>query len=198
MVAPSRNVKAGHGTTSAHEIPDKLYFKIGEVAELVGVQTHVLRYWEKEIPFIRPTKTASNQRRYRRRDVEMFLEIRRLLHNERYTLAGARRRLMGGDRWQEGGGDEATTSPPVEKPRAAAPAPAPPSPPRASVAVAASPAAAAAAPKAPPVAQAQAGKPDRQLALGFAAVADDQRLSRVRARVKAGLEELIRLAGEEP
>ena len=80
------------------EIPDKLYFKIGEVAQLVGVQAHVLRYWEKEIPFIRPGKTASNQRRYRRRDVEVFREVRRLLHQERYTLAGARRRLTSGER----------------------------------------------------------------------------------------------------
>jgi DNA-binding transcriptional MerR regulator len=77
-------------------IPDKLYFKIGEVAQLVGVQAHVLRYWEKEIPSIRPGKTTSNQRRYRRRDVEAFREVRRLLHQERYTLAGARRRLMTG------------------------------------------------------------------------------------------------------
>ncbi len=80
------------------EIPEKLYFKIGEVAALVGVQAHVLRYWEKEIPFIRPGKTTSNQRRYRRRDVEVFREIRRLLHQERYTLAGARRRLVTGER----------------------------------------------------------------------------------------------------
>ena len=77
------------------DIPDRLYFKIGEVAALVGVETHVLRYWEKEIPSIRPTKTPSNQRRYRRRDVETFREIRRLLYEERYTLAGARRRLSG-------------------------------------------------------------------------------------------------------
>lgn len=83
------------------ELPEKLYFKIGEVAQLVGVQTHVLRYWEKEVPLIRPGKTASNQRRYRRKDVELFREIRRLLHEERYTLAGARRRLAAGGRPQE-------------------------------------------------------------------------------------------------
>jgi DNA-binding transcriptional MerR regulator len=75
------------------EIPDKIYFKIGEVAELVGVHTHVLRYWEKEVPAIRPTKSASKQRRYRRRDVETFLEISRLLYSEGYTLAGARKHL---------------------------------------------------------------------------------------------------------
>ena len=81
--------------TPAEPIPDKLYFKIGEVAQLVGVQAHVLRYWEKEVPSVRPSKSSSNQRRYRRRDVEVFREIRRLLYEERYTLAGARRRLGG-------------------------------------------------------------------------------------------------------
>lgn len=74
-------------------IPEKLYFKIGEVSQLVGVETHVLRYWEKEVPSIRPGKSVSNQRRYRRKDVEAFREIRKLLHQDRYTLAGARRQL---------------------------------------------------------------------------------------------------------
>jgi DNA-binding transcriptional MerR regulator len=84
-------------------IPDKLYFKIGEVAQLVGVQAHVLRYWEKEVPALRPGKSASNQRRYRRKDVEIFREIKRLLHQERYTLAGARRRIMTGDTSRDDG-----------------------------------------------------------------------------------------------
>ena len=75
-------------------IPNKLYFKIGEVSRLVGVETHVLRYWEKEISMIRPGKTQSNQRRYRFKDVELFREIRRLLYEERYTLAGAKHRLF--------------------------------------------------------------------------------------------------------
>jgi DNA-binding transcriptional MerR regulator len=95
------------------EIPDKLYFKIGEVAELVGVQAHVLRYWEKEVSAIRPSKSASKQRRYRRRDVEIFREIRRLLYQERYTLAGAKKRLFGGEARE----DEAT---PDAAPEAAA------------------------------------------------------------------------------
>jgi len=85
-------------------IPDKLYFKIGEVARLVGVHAHVLRYWEKEVPAIRPGKSVSNQRRYRHRDVELFREIHRLLYAEKYTLAGARRRLWGsGEASGEGG-----------------------------------------------------------------------------------------------
>lgn len=78
-------------------IPNKLYFKIGEVSQLVGVRAHVLRYWEKEISSIRPSKSASNQRRYRRKDVEVFREVKRLLHEERYTLAGARKRLLNKD-----------------------------------------------------------------------------------------------------
>jgi DNA-binding transcriptional MerR regulator len=78
-------------------IPDKLYFKIGEVSALVGVRAHVLRYWEKEVPMVRPGKSASNQRRYRHRDVEIFREIKRLLEDERYTLAGAKKRIMSGE-----------------------------------------------------------------------------------------------------
>lgn len=80
------------------DLPDKLYFKIGEVAKLVGVKPYVLRYWETEFPMIRPGKTRSRHRLYRRRDVEALLEIKRLLHNERYTIEGAKRRLKGGAR----------------------------------------------------------------------------------------------------
>ncbi len=81
-------------------IPDKRYFKIGEVAGIVGVQPHVLRYWEKELPFVRPDKTASNQRRFRRKDVETLVEVERLLREESYTLAGVRKRMSrrGGSR----------------------------------------------------------------------------------------------------
>ena len=75
------------------ELPDKLYFKIGEVAKIVGVKPYVLRYWETEFPNIRPGKTRSRHRLYRRRDVEALLEIKRLLHNERYTIEGAKRHL---------------------------------------------------------------------------------------------------------
>lgn len=80
-------------TAGAPELPDKLYFKIGEVAKLVGVKPYVLRYWETEFSVIRPGKTRSQHRLYRRRDVEALLEIKRLLHNERYTIEGAKRRL---------------------------------------------------------------------------------------------------------
>ena len=78
---------------SEPELPDKLYFKIGEVAKLVGVKPYVLRYWETEFSVVRPGKTRSSHRLYRRRDVETLLEIRRLLYGERYTIEGAKRRL---------------------------------------------------------------------------------------------------------
>src|SRR4029453_8926657 len=78
---------------SEPELPDKLYFKIGEVARLVGVKPYVLRYWETEFSILRPGKTRSRHRLYRRKDVETLLEIRRLLYAERYTIEGAKRRL---------------------------------------------------------------------------------------------------------
>lgn len=74
-------------------LPDRLYFRIGEVAQLLGVKPYVLRYWESEFNLVRPVKTDTHQRRYRRKDVETLLEIRRLLYTERYTIEGARRRL---------------------------------------------------------------------------------------------------------
>ena len=81
--------------TGAPELPDKLYFKIGEVARIVGVKPYVLRYWETEFAIIRPGKTRSRHRLYRRRDVEALLEIKRLLHQERYTIEGAKKHLKG-------------------------------------------------------------------------------------------------------
>jgi DNA-binding transcriptional MerR regulator len=80
------------------ELPDKLYFKIGEVARLVGVKPYVLRYWETEFSIVRPGKTRSKHRLYRRKDVETLFEIRRLLYAERYTIEGAKRRLREGGR----------------------------------------------------------------------------------------------------
>ena len=83
---------------TAVELPDRLYFKIGEVARLVGVKPYVLRYWESEFSVLRPGKTRSRHRLYRRKDVETLLEIRRLLYAEGYTIAGAKRRLREGAR----------------------------------------------------------------------------------------------------
>jgi len=81
------------------KIPNRLFFRIGDVSELSGVEPYVLRFWEGEFPTLSPKKTSSGQRQYRRKDVETILEIKRLLYDERYTIAGARRRLreLGGD-----------------------------------------------------------------------------------------------------
>jgi DNA-binding transcriptional MerR regulator len=75
------------------EIPDKLYFRIGEVSRLAGVKQYVLRYWETEFPALTPKKSGSNHRLYRRKDVELVLEIKRLLYEKRYTIEGARNLL---------------------------------------------------------------------------------------------------------
>lgn len=75
-------------------IPDKLYFRIGEVAQLVGVDAHVLRYWESEFR-MKPHRSASGQRLYRKQDLSRFLRVKHLLHDEGYTIAGARKVLAG-------------------------------------------------------------------------------------------------------
>ncbi len=75
------------------DIPDKLFFKIGEVCDIVAVQAHVLRYWETEFTMLQPQKNRSGQRNYRRRDVEMALRIKQLLYDEGFTIAGAKRKL---------------------------------------------------------------------------------------------------------
>jgi DNA-binding transcriptional MerR regulator len=74
-------------------LPDKLYFKIGEVSKLAGVPPYVLRFWENEFTAIRPKRTPSGQRLYRKTDVETILQIRHLLHEKKYTIKGARQRL---------------------------------------------------------------------------------------------------------
>ncbi|MFQ5694212.1 MAG: MerR family transcriptional regulator [Nitrospinota bacterium] len=80
---------------SRPDIPDKLFFKIGEVAEIAQTKPHVLRYWETEFGILKPVKNPSGQRVYRKRDVEVVLEIKRLLHEERFTIAGAKKQLAG-------------------------------------------------------------------------------------------------------
>ena len=75
------------------EIPDKLYFKIGEVSELLGVEPYVLRYWETEFPTLSPKKSGTGHRLYRRKDVELLLRIKHLLYEKRFTIEGARQAL---------------------------------------------------------------------------------------------------------
>jgi DNA-binding transcriptional MerR regulator len=75
------------------KIPDKLFFKIGEVSKLAGVEQHVLRYWEDEFDALEPKKNKSGQRFYEKKDVELILKIQRLLYLERYTIAGAKKKM---------------------------------------------------------------------------------------------------------
>ncbi len=75
------------------EIPDKLYFRIGEVAGLLSVEPYVLRYWESEFPSLAPKKSGTGQRLYRRKDVELLLKIKHLLYEKRFTIEGARQWL---------------------------------------------------------------------------------------------------------
>ncbi|MGD0832158.1 MAG: MerR family transcriptional regulator [Terracidiphilus sp.] len=82
----------------APEIPDRLYFKIGDVARICGVETYVLRFWETQFPQLKPNKSGTGQRLYRRRDVEFAVKIKQLVHTEGYTLAGARQLLEQGNR----------------------------------------------------------------------------------------------------
>ena len=79
---------------SAISIPEKIFFKIGEVCDIVDVQAHVLRYWETEFPMLSPQKNRSGQRSYRRRDVEIALRIKELLYDDLYTIAGAKKKLQ--------------------------------------------------------------------------------------------------------
>src|SRR4030067_120582 len=80
-------------TKSEVSIPDKLFYKIGEVSRIVGVEPYVLRYWETEFPFLKPRKNKSGQRVYVKKDLELILEIKRLLYQERYTIEGVRKRF---------------------------------------------------------------------------------------------------------
>jgi DNA-binding transcriptional MerR regulator len=81
------------GFAPAQEIPDKLYFRIGEVAKLAGIKPYVLRFWETEFPGLGPKKSGTGHRLFRRKDVELVLEIKRLLYEKRFTIEGARKFL---------------------------------------------------------------------------------------------------------
>ena len=79
---------------SSPEIPDKLYFKIGEVSDLLGVEPYVLRYWETEFSVLSPKKSGTGHRLYRRKDVELLLRIKYLLYEKKFTIEGARQSLQ--------------------------------------------------------------------------------------------------------
>jgi DNA-binding transcriptional MerR regulator len=80
--------------SAAVPVPDKLFFRIGEVADLTGVPPYVLRYWESEFKLLRPRKNHAGQRVYRKQDIELVLRIKRLLYDDRLTLEGAKKRLL--------------------------------------------------------------------------------------------------------
>ncbi|MBF8304935.1 MAG: transcriptional regulator, MerR family [Acidobacteria bacterium] len=108
LSAAGDSLMAGMGKNPlSAEITDKLYYPIREVAQITGVEPYVLRFWEKEFPMIRPPKGGTGHRRYRRKDIETILEIKRLLYDEGFTIAGARSRLQNAEK-------------PAESPRAAA------------------------------------------------------------------------------
>ena len=80
-------------TKEEGKIPDKLYFRISEVGKLTALEPYVLRYWESEFKLIKPLRTKSRHRLYRRKDLEILFEIKKLLYEEQYTIAGAKKRL---------------------------------------------------------------------------------------------------------
>ena len=91
----SRRARQTRASSEDVSIPDKLYFRIGEVSELAQTKPYVLRYWETEFPALRPRKSRSGHRLYRRRDIETVLEIKRLLYEKGFTIEGARKELAG-------------------------------------------------------------------------------------------------------
>lgn len=78
---------------SEKAVPDKLFFKIGEVSEIAGVEPYILRYWESEFPFLKPTKNKAGQRVYTRKNVDLVLQVKNLLYQEKYTIAGVKKRF---------------------------------------------------------------------------------------------------------
>ncbi|HPC74334.1 MAG TPA: MerR family transcriptional regulator [Syntrophales bacterium] len=90
---PKGPVPSKKGSPMRVEIPDKTYFRIGEVSKILGVEPYVVRYWESEFKTVKPVRTRSDQRLYRRKDLEELTVIRNLLYQERFTIAGARKKL---------------------------------------------------------------------------------------------------------
>jgi len=93
--APAASSSARGQQTVSTSAPDKLFYKIGEVSRLTGLEAYVLRYWETEFPALRPRKSSGGQRVYTRKDVDLVLNIKRMLYEQGFTIAGARKRLRG-------------------------------------------------------------------------------------------------------
>jgi DNA-binding transcriptional MerR regulator len=89
------------GKKKDQPIPEKLYFKIGEVSQIAEVEPYVLRYWESEFNIVSPMRTNSKQRLYRKKDLELILEIKKLLYDEKFTIAGAKKKMQKTKLWRE-------------------------------------------------------------------------------------------------
>jgi DNA-binding transcriptional MerR regulator len=105
---------------AAPEIPDKLFFRIGEVSHIVGVEAYVLRYWESEFPGLSPRKSSTGQRMFRRKDVELLLRIKHLLYGQKFTIEGARKALQ-----EKTKAAARPVAPPAQQPSLFAPSPLP-------------------------------------------------------------------------
>lgn len=99
------------------QIPDRLYFRIGDVSELLGVEPYVLRFWETEFPMLQPKKGKTGHREYKRKDVELLLEIKRLLYDEGFTISGARKALKDRVRSNRSGARRTAASQEAEQPQ---------------------------------------------------------------------------------
>jgi DNA-binding transcriptional MerR regulator len=88
----AKRVEKGSGGAE-RDLPEKRYYRIGEVSRLTGIKPYVLRYWESEFRFMAPQKSRSKQRLYRRRDIDLILLVKKLLKEQRFTIAGARKKL---------------------------------------------------------------------------------------------------------
>ena len=94
--APKQALGQAPASSRAVAIPEKLFYKIGEVSRITGLEAYVLRYWETEFPILRPRNTAGGQRVYAKKDVELILEIKRMLYEQGYTIVGAKKQLQAG------------------------------------------------------------------------------------------------------
>ena len=103
-------------------IPKRLYYRIGDVCRIIGVEPHVLRYWETEFPSLAPPKNKAGQRTYRPKDIEQLLAIRKLLYQEGFTIAGARRQLARGAHAEEAGKESPSAESRIQKKSPSAPA----------------------------------------------------------------------------
>lgn len=112
-----RHRQAAGQIRSSLPVPDKLFYKIGEVSKITGVESYVLRYWETEFPFLKPRKNKSGQRVYVKKDLELILQIKKMLYQERFTIEGVRKKLGQGVHVAPVEQAQAVEQPPKESPQ---------------------------------------------------------------------------------